>query len=187
MSRSFVYAVITTKSNGGAMTWEALWYRMYRDDGQPPKMRRLNRLPTSEQLAAIPDLAIAFVEGRAGYRPVFRSISLGGMRIVEEYWYWPNTYNREDDTGWWLIPLRTAKRAQELIRRATEHECRRHHGGCHGEQIAQRLRVWQRRGQWRRYLPVRALDSQGYGAWYQQTFEPPVRRRRRPKKAAAVA
>ena len=42
------------------MSYEALWYRHHSQDGQPPRMRRLNRCSAEDQWNAAVDLAAAF-------------------------------------------------------------------------------------------------------------------------------
>ena len=174
------------------MSYEALWYRHHSEDGQPPRMRRLNRCSAEDQWNAAVDLAAAFCSGEAGYRPSHRSVSVGGMTIVEYYYYWPNRLNESGDTGWWLIPQRVVDRVNALIRAALKCESdlalRQGTLGVSDHAVACRLRIWQRSGQWRRYVRGRrsseslqrkkTLES-GYKRWYQHTFEPQQRGRRR--------
>jgi hypothetical protein len=84
-------------------------------------------------------------------------------------------------TGWWLIPERVVRNANDLIQAAVRCDCHRLRGGCGDEDIVRRLRIWRRSSKWRRkVLGRRPPDSlgDGYAAWYRRTF-PTLRARRR--------
>lgn len=159
------------------MTWESFWYRSHSSDGAPPKYRRLCRLDIQTQLDAAIDIAIAKVEGRAGYLQYVHTLTR------EQYWYWPNSSNEPGDTGWWMIPERIANRVSAVERAAIVCACHLT-GGASFEDIAKRLRVWQITGHWRHIIreisPKRETNKHcgSYGDWYQQTFEPRRRRRK---------
>lgn len=130
------------------MTIEALWCSSY-IDGEPPRCRRLSRLPLADQWRAAIDLAIAFVRGEAGYRKTHVTLTR------ESYWYWraegyaqrSATANRSD---WWLVPMRVELRALRLADLAAQCAARMGRGRCDSASIAAVLERWRRTGHWQR-------------------------------------
>jgi hypothetical protein len=132
------------------MSVEAHWYGSY-VDGEPPKMRRLCRLPLEDQWRAAIDIAISFTRGEAGYRKA--SIGTTG----EVYWYWPakgyalrSVTSVESD--WWLIPFRVERRAMTLCERATETAIRVGRGRCSSDEVLRVLERWRRSGHWQKLI-----------------------------------
>lgn len=141
------------------MSFEALWYSMVSDNGKEPHCTRLSRQPISLQWESAPEIAAAFIEGRAGYRQA--SITL----TREQYWYWPHPLSR---SGWWLLPERVARRVFRIVNHASSQACRENAGSASTEQVISVIRRWQRTGTWRRHailVPRRELIDPVIPRW----------------------
>jgi hypothetical protein len=136
------------------MTTESLWYSSYSSAGEAPTCKRYCRLPMDQQWSLVIDFAIAYAEGRAGYRQTYIA------RTREKYWFCPHPLS---DTGWWIIPDRIERRVFALNRDAASHVMRNNHGVADSRQIAAALIAWKRSGVWRKHAssiaPRRGTES----------------------------
>jgi hypothetical protein len=130
------------------MNAEEHWYNSYRtvrkhgggEERLPPLCERMSRKSSSDQWAAIIDLAIEIATGEAGWRHA--TISLTG----ERYWFFRG--------GWWLLTARMERRARRIVDAARNSEARR--AAALGSvllddrDVAARLRRWKAGRKWSR-------------------------------------
>jgi hypothetical protein len=112
------------------MTCEQLWYDYCARTGHPPEPQPLSKDDLTDPTLPL-RLALAFVEGEAGYRPIKHST---GASI----WYWrrPNS-----DNHWWFIPADVELAAFGALGMA-RHEARlRADGPASAKEVAHALRV----------------------------------------------
>jgi len=112
------------------MTCEQLWYDYCVQTGRPPEPQPLSEADLADPTLPL-RLALAYVEGEAGYRP---TKYLPDVAI----WYWirPGDHNR-----WWLIPTTLEQEAFEALAEA-RHQARKRAGGPVGAwEVAHVLRV----------------------------------------------
>jgi hypothetical protein len=160
------------------MSIEAYWYQCYDADGNPPKCRRLSRLPAHVTWEAAIDFAIGYASGRAGYR------SIGRNSVTGETTWWCPDFQPERRSAksavseWWLIPYRVERRIFALYQAAIECEIIRGRGTAAGDAIASRLRTWKRTGHWQK-VAATVVEGQRRGK-----ITPTGKRRKRRKATA---
>lgn len=166
---------------------EITWYQSYRN-GNPPRCRRVSRLPEDVQWTVAIDLAISIARGAASMRAVF----IG--RTWERYWYWPDGDEVIPDeraakypirhTGWWLVPWLVTIRARALVEAAEHAEAHvpRAASPEHRAYLARRLERWKQTGHWRKIagpIGVRRPPPAKKLHWRQRKRGQPARKPRR--------
>jgi len=124
------------------------YYQACQRDGEPMLQRRLCRYDLETQLRAAIEIAIAFSEGKAGYR------NQGKSYIGETTWYvsgWTpeGDVPRLRDTVWWMIPYRIDKRIMALYEAARDTVMCADGGKATAERITETLKKWKETNQWR--------------------------------------
>jgi len=140
---------------------ESLWLTHWTALGSAPHMRRMNRLSHDLQWQAAIKLAIMINDGVASYRVVSRVLTFPSGSLTEEFWYLPEyqpspARSPKHDMGWWLVPKRISRRANALVRAATQVELCRRSGICRSDDVTRRLRRWEKKKHWQKYLTFNA-------------------------------